>query len=279
MSFLFKKVAAQDEKAYGVPADLWNKIRGFQCSYIIAGELKKGKSIEEVETRLYNSAVGSQIPGRYNDFMKGVEVLREMKKRGLDSCGEDAAHELRIIHAKGVGKWWVEPNVSFFGGEWGKGRKEFNNREEAEKYAKGTGKTYYILDECEGKDSAEFKVGDKIWVDPYYGANLNIGYGWNVGIVKRVTMEVIYVDFKGQVISVPAPYCARVNSSGKPVFDSAAMDARSDVRMHLHEAENHIVGVVNSFTNYAVDKTAKEIAAIDELKGVIGIIHKVASVF
>ena len=91
MSLLFKKVAAQDEKAYGVPADLWNKIRGFQCSYIIANELKNGKSIEEVEARLDNSAVGSQIPGRYNDFMKGVEVLREMKKRGLDSCGEDSA--------------------------------------------------------------------------------------------------------------------------------------------------------------------------------------------
>ena len=68
----------------------------------------------------------------------------------------------------------------------------------------------------------EFKVGDKIWVAPSYGANLNIGYGWNVGVVKRVGTGYIDVDFKGQVISVPAPYCARVNSSGKPVFDSAA---------------------------------------------------------
>lgn len=82
----------------------------------------------------------------------------------------------------------------------------------------------YAFDECEGEDAAEFKVGDKIWVDPSYGANLNIGYGWNVGIVKRVSMGNIDVDFKGQVISVPAPYCARVNSSGKPVFDSAAQD-------------------------------------------------------
>ena len=73
--------------------------------------------------------------------------------------------------------------------------------------------------------AAQFKVGDKIWVDPSYGANLNIGYGWNVGIVKRVGTGNIDVDFKGQVISVPAPYCARVNSSGKPVFDSAAKDA------------------------------------------------------
>lgn len=135
----------------------------------------------------------------------------------------DAA-EYRIVHAKGVGKWWVEPNVSMFGGEWGKGRKEFATREEAEKYAKGTGKTYIVHDECEGEDAAEFKVGDKIWVDPSYGANLNIGYGWNVGIVKRVGTGNIDVDFKGQVISVPAPYCARVNSSGKPVFDSAAQD-------------------------------------------------------
>ena len=135
----------------------------------------------------------------------------------------DAA-EFRIVHAKGVGKWWVEPNVSMFGGEWGNGRKEFATREEAEKYAKGTGKTYIVRDECEGEDAAEFKVGDKIWVDPSYGANLNIGYGWNVGIVKRVSIGNIDVDFKGQVISVPTPYCARVNSSGKPVFDSAAQD-------------------------------------------------------
>ena len=42
---------------------------------------------------------------------------------------------------------------------------------------------------------------------------------------------------------------------------------------------SQIAGVVNVFTNHAVDKTEKEIAAIDELKGVIGIIHKVASVF
>ena len=61
--------------------------------------------------------------------------------------------------------------------------------------------------------------------------------------------------------------------------DSAAMDARSDIRMTLHADESQIAGVVNVFTNHAVDKTAKEIAAIDELKGVIGIIHKVASVF
>ena len=126
--------------------------------------------------------------------------------------------------------------------------------------------------------AAQFKVGDKIWVDPSYGANLNIGYGWNVGIVKRVGTGNIDVDFKGQVISVPAPYCARVNSSGKPVFDSAAMDGRGDIRMTLHAAESQIAGVVNVFTNHAVDKTEKEIAAIDELKGVIGIIHKVASV-
>ena len=78
--------------------------------------------------------------------------------------------------------------------------------------------------------AAQFKVGDKIWVDPSYGANLNIGYGWNVGIVKRVGTGNIDVDFKGQVISVPAPYCARVNSSGKPVFDSAAKDAAADAR-------------------------------------------------
>ena len=254
------------------------------------------------------------------------------------SAATDAA-EYRVVHAKGVGKWWVEPNVSMFGGEWGKGRKEFASREEAEKYAKGTGKTYIVRDECEGddvaqdslptvggyitlkkdgkkykilkdwgggeyivadpnggdfqvkyyehleglkhygEDAAQFKVGDKIWVDPSYGANLNIGYGWNVGIVKRVGTGHIDVDFKGQVISVPAPYCARVNSSGKPVFDSAAMDGRGDIRMTLHAAESQIAGVVNVFTNHAVDKTAKEIAAIDELKGVIGIIHKVASVF
>ena len=86
-------------------------------------------------------------------------------------------------------------------------------------------------DAADAADAAEqFKVGDKIWVDPSYGANLNIGYGWNVGIVKRVGTGNIDVDFKGQVISVPAPYCARVNSSGKPVFDSAAKDAAAQDR-------------------------------------------------
>lgn len=77
---------ARNDKAYGVPSDLWGKIRGLQCSYIIAGELKKGKSVDEIEKRLYDSAIGTQTPGRSSDFMRGVEVLREMKRRGLNSA-------------------------------------------------------------------------------------------------------------------------------------------------------------------------------------------------
>lgn len=78
------------------------------------------------------------------------------------SAQDNDAAAYRVVHAKGVGKWWVEPNVGMFGGEWGKGRKEFATREEAEKYAKGMGKTYIVRDECEGEDAAEFKVGDKV---------------------------------------------------------------------------------------------------------------------
>ena len=105
----------------------------------------------------------------------------------------------------------------------------------------------------------EFKVGDKIWVDPSYGANLNIGYGWNVGVVKRVGTGYIDVDFKGQVISVPAPYCARVNSSGKPVFDSAA---GASVDSNAEEIVNHTVvgdaaaGAAKDSGNYATNTMA-----------------------
>ena len=135
-------------------------------------------------------------------------------------------------------------------------------------------------DAADAADAAEqFKVGDKIWVDPSYGANLNIGYGWNVGIVKRVGTGNIDVDFKGQVISVPAPYCAHVNSSGKPVFDSAAMDGRGDIRMTLHAAESQIAGVVNVFTkaqdrgNYATNTIALLRTALGNLRTAASVVH------
>ena len=139
-------------------------------------------------------------------------------------------------------------------------------------------------DAADAADAAEqFKVGDKIWVDPSYGANLNIGYGWNVGIVKRVGTGNIDVDFKGQVISVPAPYCAHVNSSGKPVFDSAAMDGRGDIRMTLHAAESQIAGVVNVFTkaqdrgNYATNTIALLRTALGNIRTADSVVRRVIS--
>lgn len=84
----------------------------------------------------------------------GIEDI-EIAER-LISKAEDAA-ELRVVHAKGVGKWWVEPNLSLFNDadreQTHKGRKEFPDREAAIKYARGTGKTFIVNDACE--DSAE----------------------------------------------------------------------------------------------------------------------------
>lgn len=75
----------------------------------------------------------------------------------------DAA-ELRVVHAKGIGKWWVEPNLSRFNDtdreQTHKGRKEFPDREAAMKYARGTGKTFIVNDACE--DAAEFHVGQRV---------------------------------------------------------------------------------------------------------------------
>ena len=121
-------------------------------------------------------------------------------------AAQDAA-EFRIVHAKGVGKWWVEPNVSMFGGEWGNGRKEFSTREEAEKYAKGTGKTYIVHDECEGDDVAEFKVGDKVVVR-------SGGYGKIVAIKPNGMYK---IEGGGMEGSFPASELVKV-------ADSAAMD-------------------------------------------------------
>lgn len=78
---------------------------------------------------------------------------------------QDAA-ELRVVHAKGIGKWWVEPNLSRFNDadreRIQKGRKEFPDREAAMKYARGTGKTFIVNDACDARDAAPFKVGDLV---------------------------------------------------------------------------------------------------------------------
>lgn len=68
-----------------------------------------------------------------------------------DAAGDAA--ELRVVHAKGIGKWWVEPNLSRFNDadreQTHKGRKEFPDREAAIKYARGTGKTFIVNDACD----------------------------------------------------------------------------------------------------------------------------------
>lgn len=146
-------------------------------------------------------------------------------------AAQDAA-EYRVVHAKGVGKWWVEPNVSMFGGEWGKGRKEFSTREEAEKYAKGTGKTYIVRDECEGEDAAEFKVGDKVLRKGYPAPS------------PRDYYKVIEVHPNGGVKiddGFNGYYSPNLIIRAK---DSAAMDAitESDLKKHAHDFARHELG-------------------------------------
>lgn len=86
-----------------------------------------------------------------------------------DAC-EDSA-ELRVVHAKGVGKWWVEPNLSRFNDadreQTHKGRKEFPDREAAIKYARGTGKTFIVNDACEDS-AAKFRIGQEVIVKTKY---------------------------------------------------------------------------------------------------------------
>lgn len=83
---------------------------------------------------LYNKANG------FSQSFSANEIV--MVKPAADAA------ELRVVHAKGIGKWWVEPNLSRFNDadrEWiQKGRKEFPDREAAMKYARGTGKTFIV---------------------------------------------------------------------------------------------------------------------------------------
>ena len=89
--------------------------------------------------------------------------LYAINSRAADSH----AAELRVVHAKGVGKWWVEPNLSRFNDadreQTHKGRKEFPDREAAIKYARGTGKTFIVNDACEDS-AAKFRIGQEVIV-------------------------------------------------------------------------------------------------------------------
>lgn len=185
MSFLFKKVAAQDS----LPT-----VGGYVT-------LKKDGKRYKI---LKDWGGGEYIVADPNGGDFQVKYYEHLE--GLKHYGEDAA-EFRIVHAKGVAKWWVEPNVSMFGGEWGNGRKEFATREEAEKYAKGTGKTYIVRDECEGEDAAEFKVGDKVVVR-------SGGYGKIVAIKPNGMYK---IEGGGMEGSFPASELVKA-------ADSAAMD-------------------------------------------------------
>lgn len=108
---------------------------------------------------------GKSVKGKVVSHKGGVIKLEDGTKfkesdaydlYAIDSSASDAA-ELRVVHAKGIGKWWVEPNLSRFNDadreQTHKGRKEFPDREAAIKYARGTGKTFIVNDACE--DSAE----------------------------------------------------------------------------------------------------------------------------
>lgn len=61
-----------------MPEHLFKKLNNNALQYVVAGELKKGKSIDELIKRFQDSAVGTQIPGRSRDAQQVVNVLREL---------------------------------------------------------------------------------------------------------------------------------------------------------------------------------------------------------
>ena len=87
-----------------------------------------------------------------------------------DAAELNNAAELRVVNARGIGKWWVEPNLSRFNDtdreRTFKGRKEFPDREAAMKYARGTGKTFIVNDACEDSgelnNDADLRAADSI---------------------------------------------------------------------------------------------------------------------
>ncbi len=64
-----------------IPADLYKSLDHNSLQYVVAGELRKGKSIDELIKRFADSATGTQIPGRAKDASEVVAVLKEMKHR------------------------------------------------------------------------------------------------------------------------------------------------------------------------------------------------------
>lgn len=79
-----RKVARNEN---GVPPDLWEKLKRTSLAYVVAGGLKKGKSVDELIARFRTSGPGSQIPGRAQDSAIAASVLEEMKARGINACG------------------------------------------------------------------------------------------------------------------------------------------------------------------------------------------------
>ena len=73
--------------ADAVPPDLWEKLKRTSLAYVVAGELKNGKSVDELIARFRKSGPGSQIPGRAQDSAIAASVLEEMKRRGINACG------------------------------------------------------------------------------------------------------------------------------------------------------------------------------------------------
>ena len=73
--------------ADGVPPDLWEKLKRTSLAYVVTGELKNGKSVDELIARFRKSGPGSQIPGRAQDSAIAASVLEEMKRRGINACG------------------------------------------------------------------------------------------------------------------------------------------------------------------------------------------------
>lgn len=150
-------------------------------------KLQKGDKVRVWQQPVYGK-LGEIVEASYGGMEYTVNVegkdypridYRRIVK--VSNAASDAA-ELRVVHAKGIGKWWVEPNLSLFNDadreQTHKGRKEFPDREAAMKYARGTGKTFIVNDACDAMD-ANFKKGDKVTVKTKWA-------GTRKGIVKEV---------------------------------------------------------------------------------------------
>ena len=82
-----------------IPSDLWERLRKTGIAYKVLGDIKSGKGIDVAIKRWSDSSVGSQIPGRSKDAAIAVEVLKEMKRRGINSAANSVLSRNSVVNA------------------------------------------------------------------------------------------------------------------------------------------------------------------------------------